>query len=181
MRTARQLPDAVLVGRICRPHGVRGEVVVEVLSDHPDRFAPGSSLSAEWPDGRRRTLTVAARRPHKEALLVTFEGVRDRDEAALLRGGHLQIDRQAVAPAPPDTWYYYELLGCRCIDATAGDLGEVVDLVEDGGGLLLIVDGARGQLPIPFVKSFLRQVDVDRGVVELALPPGLIEICASGS
>lgn len=176
------LPERVAVGRVLRPHGVRGEVVVQVLSDVPDRLDKGSALFAVW-DGRpSRKVVVETFRPHKSGAMVRFAGIADRDQAEELRDAWLEVDRSQV-PAPEEgTYYWYQLLGCRCFDAANGeDLGEVVDLVEDGGGLLLVVSDGRRQIPIPFVRSFLKDVDVERGRIELELPPGLLEACASMS
>ena len=179
--TGRPLPDRVVVGRAHGPHGVRGEVSVEVLTDVEERFAPGSRLTAVDPKGRERSLEVAGSRRHKGGLLVLFAGIGDRDEAAVLRGSTLEVARAEVPPAPEGTYYFYELVGCRAFDVRDGDLGEVTDVIEDGGGLLLVVSGPRGTVPIPFVKSFLKSVDVEEGRIELELPPGLVDICASGS
>ena len=182
----------VLVGRIVRPHGVRGELVVEVLSDRPERLAPGSELvvTGADPDAPApaaggepapAALRVAASRPHRGRALVEFEGIGDRAAAERLRGLGLAVERAAVPPPPGGSWYHFQLLGCRCRDRAAGDLGAVVDLVEDGGGLLLVVDDGRRRLPVPFVNEFLRRVDPEAGVIEVELPPGLVETCASTS
>jgi 16S rRNA processing protein RimM len=179
----RDLPARVAVGRVLRPHGLRGEVVVEVLSDVPGRLDPGSRLFASpGESGRRpeRTLKVIASQPHKSGARVRFEGIEDCDAAEALRDLTLEVERSAVPAAEPGTYYYYELLGCRCCDGDR-DLGEVVDLVEDGGGLLLIVEDGEQRVPVPFVESFLREVDVARGRIVLDLPPGLLETCASRS
>jgi 16S rRNA processing protein RimM len=182
------LPERVVVGRVLRPHGLQGEVVVQVLSDVPGRLDPGKCLIAsrglESEPGAKSEqvsrLTVAASQPHKTGARVRFEGVGDCDAAEALRGLTLEVERSEVPVAEPGTYYYYELLGCRCHDGER-DLGEVVDLVEDGGGLLLIVADGEQRVPIPFVKSFLREVDVKEGRIVLDLPPGLLETCASRS
>lgn len=176
----RDLPERVAVGRVLRPHGVRGEVVVEVLSDVPERLAPGGEVIAVGSGRSRRVVVVASHRPHKSGALVRFEGIEDREGAEELRDALLEVDRTQVPAAPPGTYYWYELLGCR-VRAGGDDLGEVTDLVEDGGGLLLVVSDGERQVPIPFVRSFLKQVDVERGRIELDLPPGLLEACASRS
>ena len=174
------LPERVAVGRVLRPHGVRGEVVIEVLSDVPGRLAPGCRLSASWAGKPARTVTVESYRPHKTGALVRFAGAEDRDQAEELRDALLEVDRSEVPEAPEGTYYWYQLLGCRC-SADGEDLGEVTDLVEDGGGLLLVVSKDGRHVPIPFVQSFLKEVDVESGRIELDLPEGLLEACASGS
>jgi len=186
--TREDLPARVTVGRVLRPHGIQGDVVVEVLSDVPGRLDPGSRLIAtRGPASDRtpeRTLTVASSQAHKTGARVRFQGVEGRDGAEALRNLSLEVERSAVPAAEPGTYYYYELLGCRCHDGER-DLGTVVDLEEDGGGLLLIVeligdDGAQ-RVPVPFVEKFLREVDVARGRIVVDLPPGLLEVCTSRS
>ena len=177
----RELPARVTVGRVLRPHGVRGEVVVEVLSDVPGRLDRGRSvLAAREEGGPARPLEVAAHRPHKSGALLVFAGIDDRDAAEGLRGLWLEVDRSQVPAAPPGTYYHYELLGCRCYDGDRG-LGEVVDLLEDGGGLLLIVADGEQRVPLPFVERFLREIDVEAGRIVFDLPPGLLDACASRS
>jgi 16S rRNA processing protein RimM len=181
------LPESVTVGRVLRPHGVRGEVVVEVLSDVPDRFARGSRMQGIREGRPPVPLEVAAGRAHKSGAVVRFEGCEDRDRAEELRGLWLEIPRSQVPAAEPGTYYQYELVGCRC--RVAGEeLGRVVEVVEDGGGLLLIIEGegeGEGEtgrrIPVPFVREFLREVDVAGARIELELPPGLVETCASRS
>lgn len=181
------LPETVAVGRVLRPHGVRGEVVVEVISDVPGRFDAGSVLlaSREGEPGRPLApLTIAAGRPHKSGALVRFAGFDDRDRAEELRGVWLEVPRSQVPAAEPGTYYQYELLGCRCFSG-GEELGRVEEVVEDGGGLLLIVaqkrKDAERRIPVPFVREFLKSVDVAGGTIELELPPGLLEVCASTS
>ncbi len=177
------LPETVAVGRVLKAHGVQGEVMVEAISDVPGRLAPGRSLLLVREGEPARTVEVAASRPHKTGMLVRFVGVDDRDEAGELRGAWLEVPRSQVPEAPEGTYYHYELLGCRCVDlgGSGTDLGEVVDLIEDGGGLLLIVSDGERRIPVPFVQAFLRRVDVAGARIELDLPPGLLETCASRS
>jgi 16S rRNA processing protein RimM len=177
------LPETITVGRVLRPQGVRGEVVVEVLSDVPERFAPGSRLLAVR-EGKPAipaiSVEVAASRPHKSGAVVRFAGSEDRDQAEELRGLWLEIPRSQVPPAEPGTYYHYELLGCLC-RVSGEELGRVAEVVEDGGGLLLIVEGEGRRIPVPFVREFLREVDVAAARIDLELPPGLVETCASRS
>ncbi|HSN88729.1 MAG TPA: ribosome maturation factor RimM [Thermoanaerobaculia bacterium] len=174
------LPETVTVGRVLRPHGVRGEVSIEVLSDVPGRFEPGSVLLAAREGEAPARLKVAAGRPHKAGAVVRFEGFDDRDRAEELRGMWLEVSRSEVPEPPAGTYYHWQLLGCRC-RAGEEDLGTVVELLEEGGGLLLVCEREGRRVPVPFVERFLREVDVAEGRIELDLPPGLLEACASGS
>ncbi|HUO86796.1 MAG TPA: ribosome maturation factor RimM [Thermoanaerobaculia bacterium] len=181
-------PGTVAVGRVLRPHGLRGEVVVEVASDNPERFAVGAELllmapgeaGEAAPGAARRRLTVASVREHRGVLLVGFGGVEDRDAADALRG-ELAVPAGDVPEPPAGSWYHYQLFGCRVTDRANGPLGEVVDLIEDGGGLLLVVEGRGRRVPVPFVERFLVRVDVEAREIEVALPEGLVETCASTS
>lgn len=175
------LPERILVGRITRPHGVRGEVAVEVLSEVADRFAAGSELEAETPAGRRR-LRVTRSRPSRTAAIVAFEGVGDRDAAETLRGAALEIARDRVPEPAAGSYWYWELVGCRCVDAREGELGRVVDLEEGAAGVVLLVESEDGRrLPLPFVEAFVAGVDRVARRIDWRLPEGLIAACASRS
>ncbi|HEV2854738.1 MAG TPA: ribosome maturation factor RimM [Thermoanaerobaculia bacterium] len=177
------LPETISVGRVLRPHGVRGEVVVEVLSDVPGRFKKGSRVTGVG--GVREgapplQLTVVTGRVHKSGAVVRFEGYDSRERAEELRGLDLEIPRSEVPKAKRGTYYHFELLGCR-VHEDGQELGRVVEVVEDGGGVMLIVEGEGRRVPVPFVKEILRKVDVAAGRIDVALPEGLLEACASES
>jgi 16S rRNA processing protein RimM len=181
--------EQILVGIVLGPHGIKGEVAVSVVSDNPQRFAPGSSLLATFPRKLRGndplTVRVASSMPHKGGRRVLFEGVADRDAAERLKGAELSVPRSEVPAAPRGRFYEFELIGLACHDEAAGELGEVVDLVADGGGWLLEVEhrtekGTR-RISLPFVEEFLVRVDRDARRIDWRLPEGLIEACASES
>lgn len=175
---ARSLPETVEVARIRRPHGVRGALLVEVESDVESRFHPGARLLLRGPGQTARTLTVSAASPHRNGLLLRFDELADLDAVQDLRGCPLEVPIDEVPARPQDGWYFFELLGCRCVDRLAGDLGEVVEILEDGGGVMLRVEGDGRGLLVPFARAFVVAVDVDGGTIELDLPEGLLETCA---
>jgi len=174
-----EMRDLVVVGRVRRPHGVQGEVAVEVLSDNPDRFQPGAELLARAQDGGVATLRIVAARPHGGVLLVLFEGLADRDQVARLSGSDLLVDAARIGEAPAGSYHYFDLVGCVCVDRAAGELGEVVAIREDGGGLLLEIRDRERTVLVPFVRAYLRSVEIERKLIEFDLPDGLLEICAS--
>jgi 16S rRNA processing protein RimM len=141
----------VVVGRIGRPHGLRGEVTVDVRTDEPERrFAPGNTLRAEPPPGSAsslRSLTVTAARRHQAALLVTFEELGDRGAAEAARGIVLQATIPAgESPADPDEFYDHQLVDLAAYDEDGTSLGTVAGLVHGGAQDLLRIatpDGRR--------------------------------------
>lgn len=147
----------------------------------PGRLAPGSELWLEAPGAPARKVTVADRRTHPRGLLVRFAGCDDRDAAALLRGAVIECDRRAVKPAPAGSYYYFELAGCLCRDRAHGELGRVIEVIEDGGGLLLEVGAGDRTLLVPFVEEYVEAVDVAGRQIDLRLPEGLLETCTSAS
>ena len=175
---SRGLPETVLVGRILRAHGLRGDAVVDVLSDVRERFAAGSKVLLLRPE-RAVSLEIISCRPFKDVFLVRFEGCSDRTAVEEMHGLELAVPLSEVPQAPDGSFYYFELIGCECRDKTAGELGEVVRVLEDGGGLLLEVKNGDHKTLVPFVQSFIRDIDIAEAVIDVDLPPGLVEICVS--
>jgi 16S rRNA processing protein RimM len=170
----------VVVGRIGRPHGLRGEVMVEVRTDEPERrYAEGTTLRADPPSGsasRLTSLTVRHTRWHQGRLLVTFEELADRTAAEAARGLtlHTSVD-PAERPADPDEFYDHQLVGLTAYDELDTRLGEVTALVHGGAQDLLTVrtDDGREAL-VPFVKELVPEVDLAAGRVVVADRPGLV-------
>lgn len=132
-------------------------------------------------DGRIRPVRIESVRPERGQLLVRLTGITDRNAAEEVRNAHLEVESTEV-PEPPDGFYYhFQLEGCECVDRHVGTLGHVVEVVEDGGGVLLRVEKEGRSLLVPFVDAFLTEVDVDGKRIELDLPEGLITVCTSKS
>ena len=170
----------VLVGRIGKPHGLRGDVTVDVRTDEPEeRFTPGSVLRAEPPRGsawQRPTLTVADARWHLSVLLVRFEEIADRTAAESARGVLLHATRAADAtPDDPDEYYDHQLVGLAAYDLDGTLLGEVSAVVHGGAqDLLSIRTPDRRDTLVPFVKALVPEVDLVAGRVVVADRPGLV-------
>lgn len=164
----------VVVGRVGRPHGIRGEVTVECRTDEPERwFAPGRALAIEGAD---RELTVGRSHWHSGRLLVSFVDVPDRNAAELLRGSVLVAERPAdQRPDDPEEYYDAQLVGCRAVVAGV-DVGQIVDVVHLPGQDLLVVRFAddRDAL-VPFVTAIVPMVDVHTRTVTIDPPPGLFD------
>ena len=166
----------VTVGRIGRPHGVRGDVVVGVRTDEPElRFARGSRLDTD--PAALGPLTVAGTKWHSGELLVRFEGIGDRDAAADLRGAWLLIDSATLArPDDPDEFNDSDLRGLavRTLDGT--DVGVVDDVLHSGQDTLVVKAADGRVIMIPFVKAIVPEVDVPAGCLAIDPPEGLLNI-----
>lgn len=167
----------LVVGRILRAHGVRGEMTVDVRTDSPDeRFAPGSVLDTDPPEAG--PLTVAAARMHSGRLLVGFEGVLDRSGAARLGGVRLVVDSDSLpTPDDPDEFLDHHLVGLAAVTVGGGLVGTVTEVVHGPAGDLLVVGRPGGkEVFVPFVTAFVPEVDVAGGRVVLDPPEGLLEL-----
>ena len=176
---ALPLPDSIVVGKVRKPHGVRGEVVVEILSDVEGRFGPGADVEIVQGSVPRRKARIAAARRTKGEAIIRFEGIENRDDASELRGALLEIARTEVPSAPEGSYYFFELVGCVCEDIREGELGTVERVLEDGGGLVLEINKGSETLLIPFVRAYLTEMDRVGRRIEVDLPEGLVEICTS--
>lgn len=166
-------PDLVVVGRIGRPQGIRGEVTVEVRTDDPAaRFAPGATLlSDEGP------LVVAASRDHSGKLVVLFEGVADRNDAEALRGRVLQVDARTLpALAEEDEYYDSQLTGLSAFHVDGSPLGVVTDVLHLPHGDVLVLAHDDRELLVPFVKAMVPVVDLAAGRVLVDPPAGLFDL-----
>ncbi|MGM9470958.1 ribosome maturation factor RimM [Pseudarthrobacter sp. YS3] len=163
------------VARIGKPHGIRGEVTVQVLTDAPeDRFVPGTEFVVE--PASAGPLTVDSARWNKDILLLGFAGIETRNQAETLRGAKLFIETEELEEDDDEGWYEHELVG---LEARVGSqvVGKVAALhtmpVQD----LLVIEGADGkEILVPFVEQIVPEVNVAGGFVLLTPPDGLFEI-----
>lgn len=164
----------VVVGRVGRAHGIRGEVAIDLRTDEPERrFAVGAELRIE---GTPRTLRVAAHRWHGERLLVHFEGVPDRTAVEALRGAVLIVEAHLdERPDDEDEFYDRQLVGLRVFDHTGTDVGAVTAVVHLPTQDLLAVETALGERFVPFVAELVPEVDLDAGCLRLADVGGLLD------
>ena len=173
--------DTVVVGRIGRPHGVRGEVTVEVRTDDPEqRFVPGAVFRTE--PASRGPLTVTGVHWHSGTLLLRLEGpdgrpIEDRDAAEAVRNTELLVE---VADLPeledPDSYYDHQLVGLAARLTDGVPLGEVTAVRHEAQDLLVVRRAEGGEALIPFVAAIVPTVDLAGGFVVVDPPEGLLEL-----
>lgn len=169
-------PDFVHVGRVRSAHGLRGEVLVESLSDLPGRLESLERFRLELRSGQVREYRVRGRRPHKGGQLVLLEGVEDRDAAELIRGSLVTIPSGELPDLPDDTFFVFDLIGAEVATESGELLGKLKEIWAVGGNDVLVVRGGeRGEILLPSSREVVRSVDVKERRIKVHLIPGLLD------
>jgi 16S rRNA processing protein RimM len=168
----------LVVGRIIRPHGVHGELTVEVRTDEPDvRLAAGAVLATE--PSAVGPVRITRSRWHSGRLLVSLDGVSDRDQAQRLRGTLLLVDSGDLSDsADPDEFRDYQLVGLTVLAPGDEQVGVVSQVLHHGQDLLVVTgQGTRAgaEILIPFVSAIVSEVDLAAGWLRIDPPPGLLD------
>jgi 16S rRNA processing protein RimM len=177
----------VLLARIVRPQGRRGEVLADIFTDFPEHFAERKRLFLRPPAGAERDtlreIRVESHWLHKGRVVLKLAQVDSIADADTLRGFEVVIPREERMPLTGDAVYVSDLLGVRVIDVSRGaaeDAGEIMDVEPEGAGpaMLVIRTPAGDELLIPFVRAYLRKIDIEAKRMEMELPLGLLAMQA---
>jgi len=175
-------PTWLVVGHINKPHGIKGEVFVWSLTDHPEgTWAPGVVVhpaggSAREPDPEWPRLTVETVRPNRRGFLICFEGITDRDGAETLRDRYLLRRREDLEPLGDDEVFYHQLIGMRVETAQGELVGTVREVYELRPSDLLEVRTPTGTVLIPFERRVVTEVHRDEGRLVIDPPEGLLDL-----
>ncbi len=183
----------VSLARIRRPQGRKGEVLAEVLTDFPEKFAERRRLWLLLPQNTEhgtergaapREVELVAHWLHKGGVVLHFAGVDSISAAEALAGMIVAIPRAERAALAEDEAYIGDLIGCALVDVARGapaPVGEIegVDRTAGPVALLVVRGGAGGEILIPFARSYLRRIDLEAKRVEMALPEGLVDLNAT--
>ena len=165
-------PEFLAVGRLRKPHGVRGEMSMEVHTDFPERFNVGKVM---FVGQDRQPFTIRSVRKHNQLLLIAFEGVEDREEAGVLRNRWVFVRTQDRPELPEGEYYHHQILGLAVQTTQGRDLGNVVEILMTGANDVLIVkDVTQREVLLPVTDEVITQVDLTEGVVIVRLLPGLL-------
>ena len=181
-------PEYAIVGLIRKAQGIRGEVVIEPLTDKPDVvFASGSRVFAGTSDGdlaivrdvrgeeETPTLTVAGSKPFKKGLIVQFEELQDRDSAELWRGRYLLAPFSELPPLQEDQVYLHDLIGMSVVSVSGERLGVVATFYELPQGIMLEVQRDRGSVMIPYRPEIVVRTDIEARTIVLDDTLGLLD------
>jgi 16S rRNA processing protein RimM len=163
--------DLVLVGRVIKPHGRRGEVAVEPFTDRADRFPKLARAFVPGPDGGAREVRVVGCFAHKGRFVLKLAGIDSIDEAETLRGAELRIEESELQALPAGSYYHHQLAGLPVVDEQGSAIGTVESVMETGAETrVLVLRGEAGETLLPFAEAFVKHVDLAGGRIVAVRP-----------
>ena len=168
--------ERILVGRVARAHGNKGQVIVNPETDFPDeRFVAGRTLFV-GEDAEPKTILAA--RFQQGRPVIALEGVETMSEAEALAGAELKVTAAELAPLPQGTFYRHDLVGCEVQDTEGRVLGQVSAVEGPIEMSRLVIDAPHGEVLIPLVADICVDVDTQAKRIRVAAPDGLVELNA---
>lgn len=169
------MDDLVAIAKIARPKGLKGEVFAEVLTDFPERFEGLKVVTGVFPDAQRRELKIDDLRFQNDRLVMKFAGFDSVDAAETLRDCEICVAETETVKLEDGEYFDWQLVGCRVATADGEIIGTVSEVQRTGGTENLSVDGDGRDHLIPFAESICIEVDVDKKLITIDPPEGLLE------
>ena len=154
----------ILVGRIVRPYGVKGDVYVHPFSDNPQRFSVGSRF--QLADGRVLEVERSSKHPSKNLYRLHLSGVDSRNAAEDMVGENLYVSEEDLPELDEGEFYIYQLIGLEVFSLDGEHIGRVRELLETGGVDVLVISRyGRRDVLIPFAREYVKEVNLEKGVI----------------
>lgn len=173
----RDRDDFILVGKVVGAHGIRGNLKVHSYTESLSIYQARAGVTVIMPDGTIRTMIVDRVWRHGKNLLMNFESVSRRDQAERLIGAEMFVEKTCLPALEKDTYYWFDLVGLRVVDASGALLGRLASVIPTPGNDVYVVREDRGgqcrETLIPAVGNVIRDVDLDGGIMTVELPEGL--------
>jgi 16S rRNA processing protein RimM len=166
-------PAFLVVGKIRRPHGVDGDVLVEVHTDFPERLQPKAVIYA---GEAHIPLTIRRKRIHNDGILLAFDDFSTPEQVGRFRNQNIYISVTDAMELPEGEFYHHELLGLSVMDETGGSLGKVTEIIQTGANdVYVITNDAGHEILLPAIAEVILDVDLDSKIMQVHLLPGLVE------
>ena len=165
--------EFLAVGRVLRPHGVRGELLLTSLTDFPEHLAEIKTVYLGEP-AVAHALTKAHQ--HRGQLIIRLADISTRDEADAFRGQLVQIQAGSAAPLPAGSYYQHQLIGLAVVSEAGEPLGTLAEILETGANDVYLVKGGAAELLLPAIKSVIRAIDLPAQTITVRIPDGLLDL-----
>lgn len=165
-------PEFLVVGKLTHPHGVRGEILMLVWTDFPERLVPGVIL---YIGSQRSPLELVSRRAHAKGLLVSFAGYGTRELVARLRNQLVHVKASDRPHLPPGEYYHHQLIGLSVVEETGIQLGQLEQILTTGANDVYLVRSSSGaEILLPAIESVILDIDIQQRQMRVRLLPGLL-------
>ena len=175
-RRREEPPPFLVLGRVLRPHGIRGELRLEVITAYPERIVEGGRvyLGTDPQEANAAELRRVIRvRRHQQYLIMELEGISDRDEADAFRDYYVMVALEDAVPLEEGEFYLFQVLGMEVYTDEDEHLGQVSDIIETGANDVYVVHGPSGEILLPDIEECILKVDVPAGRMTVHLMEGL--------
>jgi 16S rRNA processing protein RimM len=164
-------PVYLTVGYLRRPHGLRGEIVMDLHTDFPERLKRGRKLLVSE---AYTPLTIESVRNHQQSVLIKFQGIDTPEQAGEYRNQWVYVKASEVPPLPEGKIYQHELFGFQVVDENGNSLGEVVEILETGANNVYVVKDESGrEILLPAIPSVILELNTERRIMRVHLLEGL--------
>jgi len=168
-------PEHFQLGKIGRTHGLHGDVIAILDTDKPSAYAKLEGFFLEvnhtFLPYFIRKISIRGNEAH-----ISLEGITNVEQATRLKGADIYLPIDKLPKPTKGEFYFHDLLGCRLIDQSLGELGTVEDIIETAGQKLISFHYQEKEVLLPFVKQFVTEIDLDGKTLKTQLPEGLIEL-----
>ncbi len=166
-------PVYLAVGLLRKPHGVQGDLLLEIYTDFPERIRPGTTI---FVGDTYRPLKIIRRRPHNDGLILGFEGIDTPEEAGKFRATMAYVPTADRPALPAGEYYHHEIIGLNVVDEAGKELGRLTEIIETGANDVYVVKAAAGsELLLPALKEVILSVDLPAKTMRVHLLPGLVD------
>jgi 16S rRNA processing protein RimM len=176
MANANERKSYLAVGQIVGPHGIRGEVKVQPMTDFPERFKAGTTVFLGEGAGEvdARPIEIVSSRPNLDQVLVLFAGIKDRTAAEALRWQYVLIPEDEAMPLGEHENYLHDLIGLSVVTTDGQALGKLTEVVLTPANDVYVVRGEQGEVLVPATREVVAKVDLAARTMTVALPEGLL-------
>lgn len=164
-------PQYLIIGRVLKPWGVRGEMKIEILTGFPERFA---SLRKVFLGDDAKPFSVERARLHGNSALLALKGIESPEAAAKLRDQLVQVALEDAVKLPTGKHYLYQIIGLRVVTVDGEALGEITDVLDTGANDVYVVRDDQREVLIPAIEEVVKKIDLERGEIVIKLMDGLI-------
>jgi 16S rRNA processing protein RimM len=165
-------PAFLVVGKLRHTHGVRGEILLDVITDFPERLQPGMTV---FVGEQHRPERIRSRRMHGQGLLLSFEGYTTPESMSALRNTLVYVPTAGRPPLPEGEYYHHQVLGLRVVSDEGGELGRISEILSTAAHDVYVIRSEGGaEILLPATDEVIIEIDLTQGLLRAHLLPGLI-------